>query len=100
MQNYVQKGQTLTVSAPYNVTSGGGVLVSGTGYVFGIAVNRQQCRRVALHDFSQDEPGSFEPGKVRHALASFYWCLNAGLRLFTNASMPSRWSSVPNNAWK
>ena len=41
MQNYVQKGQTLTVAAPYNVTSGGGVLVSGTGYVFGIAVNTQ-----------------------------------------------------------
>jgi len=41
MQNYVQKGQTLTVTAPYNVTSGGGVLVSGTGYVFGIAVNTQ-----------------------------------------------------------
>src|ERR1700733_10920174 len=41
MQNYVQKGQTLTIAAPYNVTSGGGVLVSGTGYVFGIAVNTQ-----------------------------------------------------------
>ena len=41
MQNYVQKGQTLTVVAPSNVTSGGGVLVSGTGYVFGIAVNTQ-----------------------------------------------------------
>ena len=41
MQNYVQKGQTLTVVAPYNVTSGGGVQVAGTGYVFGIAVNTQ-----------------------------------------------------------
>ena len=41
MQNYVQKGQTLTVVAPYNVASGGGVLVAGTGYVFGIAVNTQ-----------------------------------------------------------
>src|SRR5271165_6977437 len=41
MQNYVQKGQTLTVVAPYGVTSGAGVLVSGTGYVFGIAVNTQ-----------------------------------------------------------
>ena len=41
MQNYVQKGQTLTVVAPYAVTSGGGVLVAGTGYVFGVAVNTQ-----------------------------------------------------------
>ncbi len=41
MQNYVQKGQTLTAVAPYAVTSGGGVLVSGTGYVFGISVNTQ-----------------------------------------------------------
>ena len=41
MQNYVQQGKTVTVVAPYNVTSGGGVQVSGTGYVFGIAVNTQ-----------------------------------------------------------
>jgi predicted RecA/RadA family phage recombinase len=41
MQNYVQPGKTLTVVAPYNVNSGGGVQVSGTGYVFGIAVNTQ-----------------------------------------------------------
>lgn len=41
MQNFVQPGRTLTIAAPYNVTSGGGVLVSGTGYVFGIAVNTQ-----------------------------------------------------------
>jgi predicted RecA/RadA family phage recombinase len=41
MQNYIQRGETLTAIAPYNVTSGGGVQVSGTGYVFGIAVNTQ-----------------------------------------------------------
>jgi predicted RecA/RadA family phage recombinase len=41
MQNYVQQGRTVTVVAPYNVNSGGGVEVSGTGYVFGIAVNNQ-----------------------------------------------------------
>jgi predicted RecA/RadA family phage recombinase len=41
MQNYVQQGKTITVVAPYNVTSGGGVLVAGTGYVFGVAVNTQ-----------------------------------------------------------
>jgi len=41
MNNYVQQGKTLTVIAPYAVTSGGGVEVTGTGYLFGIAVNTQ-----------------------------------------------------------
>ena len=41
MQNYIQRGNTVTVIAPYAVTSGGGVEVAGTGYVFGIAVNTQ-----------------------------------------------------------
>jgi predicted RecA/RadA family phage recombinase len=41
MKNYVQDGRTLTVIAPYGVTSGGGVLVAGTGHIFGIAVNTQ-----------------------------------------------------------
>jgi predicted RecA/RadA family phage recombinase len=41
MNNYVQQGKTLTVIAPYAVTSGGGVEVIGTGYLFGIAVNTQ-----------------------------------------------------------
>lgn len=34
MRNFIQKGETLTVSAPYDVASGGGVLV---GKLFGIA---------------------------------------------------------------
>jgi len=34
MQNYVHKGNTLTVTAPYAVNSGAGVLV---GHIFGIA---------------------------------------------------------------
>ena len=41
MNNYVQQGKTITVIAPYNVNSGGGVEVAGTGYLFGVAVNTQ-----------------------------------------------------------
>jgi len=41
MNNYVQHGKTITVIAPYAVTSGGGVEVVGTGYLFGVAVNTQ-----------------------------------------------------------
>ena len=41
MNNYVQQGKTITVAAPYAVTSGGGVEINGTGYLFGIAVNTQ-----------------------------------------------------------
>ena len=38
MRNFVHRGDTLTVTAPYAVSSGGGVLV---GNIFGIAVNNQ-----------------------------------------------------------
>ena len=38
MQNYVQKGQTLTVIAPYALLSGGGCQV---GNIFGVSVNNQ-----------------------------------------------------------
>ena len=41
MKNYVQPGRTLTVAAPYAVTSGGGVEIAGTGFLFGVAVNTQ-----------------------------------------------------------
>jgi predicted RecA/RadA family phage recombinase len=41
MNNYVGKGETITVTAPYAVASGAGVLVAGTGHLFGIAVNTQ-----------------------------------------------------------
>lgn len=37
MKNFVQKGDVLTLTAPYNVNSGKGALVGGT--IFGIAVN-------------------------------------------------------------
>jgi predicted RecA/RadA family phage recombinase len=36
MKNFIQHGDTITLVAPYNVTSGGGVLV---GSIFGIACN-------------------------------------------------------------
>ena len=38
MQNYVQKGNTLTVTAPYALLSGGGCQV---GNIFGVSVNNQ-----------------------------------------------------------
>lgn len=34
MQNYVQKGENLTIAAPYDVASGGGVK---SGLIFGVA---------------------------------------------------------------
>jgi predicted RecA/RadA family phage recombinase len=41
MKNYVSRGDTVTVTAPYAVKSGGGVLVAGNAHLFGIAVNDQ-----------------------------------------------------------
>ena len=41
MKNYVQRGDTVTVTAPYAVLSGGGILITGTGHIFGVAVNNQ-----------------------------------------------------------
>ena len=34
MKNHIQKGENLTIAAPYNVTSGGGVK---SGLIFGVA---------------------------------------------------------------
>jgi predicted RecA/RadA family phage recombinase len=47
MKNYVQKGETLTLTAPYAVSSGGGALV---GSIFGVAVN----------DYGNGEEGEFQ----------------------------------------
>jgi len=41
MKNYVQRGDTVTVTAPYAVLSGSGLLITGTGHIFGVAVNNQ-----------------------------------------------------------
>jgi predicted RecA/RadA family phage recombinase len=40
MQNYVQRGNTLTVTAPYALVSGGGCQV---GNIFGVSVNNQNA---------------------------------------------------------
>jgi len=47
MKNYVQKGETLTLTAPYAVSSGGGALV---GSIFG----------VAAADYASGAEGEFE----------------------------------------
>jgi predicted RecA/RadA family phage recombinase len=41
MKNYVTRGDTVTVTAPYAVSAGGGLLVAGTAKLFGISVNDQ-----------------------------------------------------------
>jgi predicted RecA/RadA family phage recombinase len=51
MKNYVQKGETLTLIAPYAVSAGGGALV---GSVFGVATN----------DYANGEEGEFQVAGV------------------------------------
>jgi len=51
MKNYVQKGETLTLTAPYAVSSGGGALI---GSVFGVASN----------DYANGEDGEFQVAGV------------------------------------
>ncbi len=51
MKNYVQKGETLTLTAPYVVSSGGGVLV---GSIFGVAAT----------DVASGEEGEFQVAGV------------------------------------
>jgi predicted RecA/RadA family phage recombinase len=51
MKNYVQKGETLTLTAPYAVSAGGGGLV---GSVFGVATN----------DYANGEEGEFQVAGV------------------------------------
>lgn len=51
MKNYVQKGETLTLTAPYAVSAGGGALV---GSVFGVATN----------DYANGEEGEFQVAGV------------------------------------
>jgi predicted RecA/RadA family phage recombinase len=64
MKNYVQKGETLTLTAPYAVTSGGGALV---GSIFGVAAT----------DVASGEEGEFQAAGVfdltREAGASTAW---------------------------
>ncbi len=69
MQNYVQKGQTLTVVAPYALLSGGGCQV---GNIFGVSVNNQNLGDSSelvvegIFDLAKDA-STFVPG------AKVYW---------------------------
>jgi predicted RecA/RadA family phage recombinase len=71
MKNYVQKGETLTLTAPYTVSSGGGALV---GSIFGVAAN----------DYASGEQGEFQVtgvfDLVRETGASTGWA--AGTLLY------------------
>jgi predicted RecA/RadA family phage recombinase len=57
MQNYIHRGETLTVTAPYALLSGGGCRV---GNIFGISVNTQnsgdssEIRVVGVFDLAKD----------------------------------------------
>jgi predicted RecA/RadA family phage recombinase len=68
MKNYVQKGETLTLTAPYAVSSGGGALV---GSIFGVAAT----------DVASGEEGEFQVAGVfdltREAGASTGWSQGA-----------------------
>jgi len=69
MKNFVHQGHTLTVVAPYNVTTGGGVKV---GNIFGIAANTQ----VTGDYMSIDVDGVFDLVKDASTFASgdnVYW---------------------------
>lgn len=68
MRNYVQNGETLTLTAPYAVSSGGGALV---GSIFGVAAT----------DVASGEEGEFQVAGVfdldREAGASTGWSQGA-----------------------
>lgn len=68
MKNYVQKGETLTLTAPYAVSSGGGALV---GSIFGVAAT----------DVGSGEEGEFQVAGVfdlvRETGASTGWSQGA-----------------------
>ena len=70
MKNFKQAGDTVTVTAPANVTSGGGVLV---GSLFGIAVNTA----LSGADVEIKRTGMFEHAKASAEAwtvgAKVYW---------------------------
>lgn len=57
MRNYIQKGNTLTLIAPYNVLSGGGLLV---GSIFGVA----NGDALSTEEVEADVVGVFELAKT------------------------------------
>ncbi len=68
MKNFIQRGETLTLTAPYAVSSGGGALV---GSIFGVAAT----------DVSSGEDGEFQVAGVfdlvRETGASTGWSQGA-----------------------
>lgn len=70
MRNFVQNGDVLTVTAPYNVTSGSGVLV---GKLFGIACfdaasgDEVEIKRVGVYDHAKTAGQAWTVG------ADLYW---------------------------
>lgn len=81
MKNYIQDGNSITLPAPYAVTSGGGVLV---GKIFGIAVaDAASGAPVAI-----DRGGVFEHAKTSAQAwtvgALIYWDDTA--KVFTTAA--------------
>lgn len=80
-RNYVQPGETLTLIAPRNVTSGQGMLVGG---IFAVALANAaagapvEARRVGVFDMAK-ATGSWTQGQ------KLYWD-NTAFNLTTNAS--------------
>ena len=88
MKNYVQRGETVTVTAPYAVLSGGGILVAGTGHIFGVAVNNQssgdstEVLTEGVFDLTKDTSTFAEGDYV-------YW--NNSLQECTSTAMRDDW---------
>ncbi len=70
MTNYIQKGETITVTAPCDVVSGGGVLV---GSIFGVASNDAKS---GATDLEIDTEGVYDLPKAAGAVTQgelIYW---------------------------
>jgi predicted RecA/RadA family phage recombinase len=69
MKNYVQKGENLTLAAPYAVTSGGGVK---TGLIFGVAAGTAangatvDLATVGVFDLAKVSTDAFAVGAAVH----------------------------------
>ena len=83
MKNYVQKGENLTIPAPYNVTSGGGVK---SGLIFGVASGDAlsgadvDVVTVGVFELPKDSTDVFAVG------AAVYWDNTAKLMTSTTTS--------------
>lgn len=81
MKNYIQTGETLTVTAPYDVASGAGCLV---GKLFGIAATSAlsgaevEIKRRGVFDHAKNSAEAWTQG------ADLYW--NNSTKVFTTTS--------------